>query len=255
MSCSTWSGRGVTFEATKKRSKGIHKTIKCLFAPSYDYKKLTKIPKNKGGLSFQKAKRKGKLIDSQISGFFAGTNTKPCKEVLLLLFELSLKNLEIIGTQVTVADETSRLATPIDLVVIDKETLKITVVEIKYGCNYRHCFTIDGALKYQKTNLNDCLFHQHQLQILIGKWMYQKETKQEVNALLIYINGNDSIDFFTEDKFEAELNQEGINALFSSANLTNKQLFGARKRQEKIAKNNKMNKRQKTNFHSIIQIT
>src|SRR4029079_19518032 len=109
---SDWIGRGVTFANTHKRSKGIHKTIKCLFAPSFDFKKLVNRPKNPGGLTFKQAKRRGKLIDSQLEH----NSKKKLKEVHLLLSKLKELNLTITASQFVVGDEESRLATKIDLI-------------------------------------------------------------------------------------------------------------------------------------------
>ncbi len=217
---SDWTGRGVTFTKTGQRSKGVHKTIKCLFAPCYDFKKLTNKPQNTGGLKLKLAKRRGKLIDKQLSSI------KPCKpiqEVLILKNKFIELGLEIIHSQYVVANEETRLATPIDLIVKHKETDQIYLVEIKYGCHYRSCFV--GDLKFQTKSINDCLLHQHQLQILIGRWLYNKSN---IGVLLIYLD-SDQINIYTEDQFEAKLTSEGIKALYVNSSSTNKQLYRKRK--------------------------
>ncbi len=232
MAHSEWSGRGVTFLSTGKRSKGVHKTIKCLFAPNFNYKNLKHKPLNKGGLPLRAAKRRGKLIDKQL----LHTSKRPVSEVKTLLTKFKELNLEIIHKQYTVANEQTRLATPIDLIVKHKTTNKIYLVEIKYGCHYRNCFI--GDLKYQDKKTNDCLLHQHQLQILIGRWLYGQEN---IGVLLIYLDGTDVL-VYEEDQFEAKLLPEGIAALYHSSTATNKQLYGKRKQSNKLTINKKIKK-------------
>lgn len=225
---SNWSGRGVTFTKSGLRSKGIHKTIKNIFAPFYNYKNLKNKPTNIGGLNLRQAKKKGKLIDRQLS---SSNKTSLCKETKALLAKLKELNLSIIETQYTVANEETRLATQIDMIVKHKETSVIYLIETKYSCAYRNCFIEN--LQFQTTKVNDSLLHQHQLQILIGRWLYNA---LNVGVLLIYINTDLSIDIITEDQFEAKLTIDGINALKKNAQLTNVQL--KRKAYTQIKKTN-----------------
>ncbi len=215
---SKWTNRGVTFMNSQKRSKGICKTIKSLFAPDFNYKLLKNKPLNIGGLPFRVAKRKGKLIDKQLSKETLSSKKK-CNEVKALLNKFDELGLEILNSQFVVANEETRLATQIDLILFHKETKITYLTEIKYSCHYRHCFI--GDLRFQNNHkINDSLHHQHQLQILIGRWLHGSNN----HVLLIYINTDLTIDVFTEDQFEAKLTMEGIQALKQHSSLTNKQL-------------------------------
>ncbi len=220
----TWTGRGVVFPNTKTKSKGIHKTIQNVFAPSFHFERLLDKPKNVGGLSFKAAKKKGKQIDRELNNNHS--STKKCSEVKSLLAELQKREFEIVGTQVTVSDESTRLATLIDMIVIQTKTNRKFIVEIKYSCLYRYCSTFQGSLKFQDSFLNDCLFHQHQLQALIGRWLYQQTFPKEsdLGALLIYINTDSTIEIFDEDYFAVRMTSNTIQALRDNASLTNKQL-------------------------------
>ena len=60
--------RGVRFENTGQRSKGITKVIQQVFFPAYKVRDLRGSPiKNKGGLRLRQAKLRGKLIDRQLA--------------------------------------------------------------------------------------------------------------------------------------------------------------------------------------------
>ena len=75
------------------------------------------------------------------------------------------------------------------------------------------------------------IFHQHQLQILINKWLYEKQHQDATTtALLIYITNETQIDVFFENQFNVKLTKEGINALVMYSNLTNKQLYSKKRK-------------------------
>ncbi len=215
-----WTGKGITFANTTTRSKGIHKTIKYIFAPTFDYDKIQDKPRNMGGLCFRAARQKGKQIDTELHR----NTTKKCPETNALLLLLKNENYKIEATQVVVGDEKSRLATLVDMIVT-KENKKF-IVEIKYGCLYRYCGTAHGRIKHQQSYLSDCAFHQHQLQVLIGRWLYEQTfpNEKDVGVLLIYINTDTSVEIFKEDFFAVQMTPMAIQALKENGALTNKQI-------------------------------
>lgn len=196
---------------------GITEVIKKKFAPTYKYKKLISVPKNPGGLKKRAAQRRGKRLDLEIFNISKDKlQRKPCAETKNLLNKLKEMDLEIVESQKYVA--LNHLNTYIDLIVKDKSN-KLYICEIKRGCHYRLCSTKDGKLKYQSKNLSDCPLYQHQMQTLIGRWLYQtsQKTSEPIGVLLFYIDES-NIEVFTEEQFMATLTQEGCQVLMDMSN-------------------------------------
>jgi len=189
---------------------GITKLIPKVFAPTWRFKDLKWKPKNIGGLKKRAAKKRGNRIDSELNGEVLFEKT--CPETKLIYKVLHDMKLDIVATQMYVKQ--GSLKTFLDMVVRHQETGQQYIIEIKRGCEYRRCGTQDGILRFQNKTLNDCLLHQHQMQVLIGRWLFGDENRTGV--LLIYVNET-RVEVLQEYEFEVELLQAGKNELMKSA--------------------------------------
>lgn len=180
---------------------GVTKRIRKVFAPTWQFKRLT-IPKHVGGMKKSAAKRRGKRIDREMDAITKDTPIKrTCRETKALLKFFESRNVTLCHSQYKVS--LKLLSTFLDLVVIDPDG-KLYVVEIKRGCHYRH---IDNGHLNHHTNVTNCLLHQHQLQAMIGRWLYEtQEQVKNVGCILIYVE-NDDIEVYDEDQFVVELNE------------------------------------------------
>jgi hypothetical protein len=109
-----------------------------------------------------------------------------------------------LASQLVVAWREGRIATMIDLVLYDENQEEIIIVEIKSGCEYRNLST-GSKLKYLKENVTDAPIHQHQLQVLLGKELFQRtypDCKKKVRALLVYISKEGDLDVIEEEDFQ-----------------------------------------------------
>jgi hypothetical protein len=215
-----------------KKMPGITKLIPQVFCPGFKFKHLLHKPQNPGGLKKRAAKRRGNRLDNELSNNII----KGCKETQLIRKTLDGMNLEIEETQVLAQQE--NIKTFLDLIVKHKETGKKYVVELKRGCEYRRCSTKNGKLlfqnptSYSKTSassptlpLSDALLYQHQLQVLIGRWLYKHD--HDYGVLLIYVNET-KVELFEESDMEAKLLDSGKLALLKAAN--KKQKLRAKRR-------------------------
>ncbi len=189
---------------------GITKLIPRVFAPSWNFKKLKRKPRNIGGLKKRAAKARGNRIDQELKNDVNESDS--CIETKLIRNMLDERCLDIDKCQVLVTKK--NLKTFLDMVVTHRETRQKFILEIKRGCIYRSCATVDGKLRFQTKDLNDCLLRQHELQVLIGRWMYQHE--HDHGVLLLYVNES-SVEVIEETHFEAELTPMGKQALLQYA--------------------------------------
>ena len=149
-------------EEQKKRMFGVTKVIKKTFAPQFAFKKLRKIPRNVGGLRKSAACRRGKRIEKELSDFAAngGTNMlKYCQETQLVIAKLDELHLQLLETQVYVANQSLNMCTFIDLLTFNSATQTFVIVEIKRGCHYRRCSTKNGTLRFHAPDVTDCLLN------------------------------------------------------------------------------------------------
>jgi hypothetical protein len=213
-------------KTSKKKMPGITKLIPQVFCPGFKFKHLVHKPQNPGGLKKRAAKRRGNRLDNELSDnrrlsqfeddcvISNNIIIKECKETKLIRKTLEEMNLEIEDTQVFAQEE--NVKTFLDLIVKHKETGKKYVVELKRGCEYRRCGTKNGKLLFQTTlTLSDALLYQHQLQVLIGRWLYKHE--HDYGVLLIYVNET-KVEVLEESDMEAKLLESGKLALLKAAN-------------------------------------
>jgi hypothetical protein len=188
-----WKSRSIMF-ANNDRSRGITKIIRTLFAPGFTYGKLKKKPLPKAtALSYRQARARGKLIDRQLTKWHLFKSLKGAKiETKLLVTYLSNQHLVPIATQLPVGCPVDRLGTCIDLVCTDTITKEIVLIEIKRGCHYRDCTTgqmLRTIVDLDGRPVNDCLLHQHMLQLLLGELLFVRTFPTRPHrCLLLYVD-------------------------------------------------------------------
>ncbi len=199
----------------KKKMPGITKLIPKVFCPSFKFKNLVKKPQNTGGLKKRAAKKRGNRLDNELSNNII---LKTCKETRLIRECLKEMKLEIELTQVLAQEQ--NVKTFLDLIVKHSESGKRYVVELKRGCEYRRCGTKNGTLLFQTSCLSDAPLYQHQLQVLIGRWLYKHE--HDYGVLLIYVNET-KVEVFQESDMDTKLLNSGKVALLAAATKKRKQ--------------------------------
>ena len=133
------SGRSFMDENTGIIARGITKVIKQIFVPRYSFRRLQNKPPS-SGLSRKLAKRNGVRIDRELENWaknptlFKSSDNK-VNTCLSKLGKLGSP----IASQLVVGLPHARVATAIDLMLYNDTSRVIFVVEVKTGCNYRHC--------------------------------------------------------------------------------------------------------------------
>jgi hypothetical protein len=189
--------------ANNDRSRGVTKIIRALFAPDFAYGKLKKKPPPKeNALSYRQARARGKLIDRQLTKWHLFKSLKGAKiETKLLVTYLSGQHLVPISTQLAVGCPIDRLGTCIDLVCKDTTTNEIVLIEIKRGCNYRDCTTghmMRTIIDLNGHPVNDCLLHQHMLQLLLGELLFVRTFPLETRhhrCILLYVDTDSVLEY------------------------------------------------------------
>ncbi len=193
---------------------GITKLIRKTFAPHFKFKNLQKVPRNVGGLKKKAACRRGKLLDRQLSDFaLNGAKASFCKETKLVIEKLEELNLEISKTQHYVSNSELKMCTFIDLVAFKKDSHMPVIIEVKRGCHYKHCSTLNGVLRFHDSTVNDSLLHQHQLQALLGKLLYEKQNPEvSCDCYLLYVDEN-TCEHIQQNSFNVQICAEALNAI------------------------------------------
>jgi hypothetical protein len=192
---------------------GITKVIKRAFAPHFKFKNLQHVPRNKGGLKKRAARRRGKQIDAELEQYVL-TQTTPkrtCKETHLVLAKLDEMGLKLTNAQLYVANEGLNMCAFIDLVALRTETNTPVVIEIKRGCHYKLCSTLNGSLKFHEPHVTDCLQNQHQMQALLGKMLYEKN-HGKCECCLIYVDES-NCEFIPESQFVVSVSAEALQTI------------------------------------------
>jgi hypothetical protein len=191
---------------------GITKLIRKVFAPTWRYKALKNKPRNVGGLKKRAACRRGKRIDRELAGNVRG---KALPETQRIQNWLHANDYKILNTQVLAKKH--GLLTYLDLLVSDPQGRRI-IIEVKRGCKYKACS--NGSLLYQREpGLPNCLFFQHQLQVLISRWLFD----ETAHVALIYVD-DESLEVYYEDDFCAALTPAGKAALVSAGGQRHKNI-------------------------------
>jgi hypothetical protein len=206
----------------KKWSRGVTTVIKKVFAPSYVYRRLQRSKDIvKTGLPFRKARRRGKLVDEVLGKWVRGGKTR-CRileaRALIELFE-SRRWLPL-ASQLVVGWREGRIATMIDVVLHDEVTDQILIVEIKSGCEYRHVSTGSCMKCLQSSDVPDSPLHQHQLQTLLGKELFNrtyKECTKSVRGVLIYVGKDGSLEIVEESQFRVLYTDHVAQAIIRTA--------------------------------------
>ncbi len=187
---------------------GITKLIHTVFAPQWRFKRLTHRPKNPHGLKRRAACKRGKQLDKECK---INTQIKS-KEGKLLQSAFANWGWTILHTQVLVRFE--NLHTFIDLIVRDSFNQE-WIIEIKRGYVYKKCAV--GWLKHQSKAVPDAALYQHQMQVLIGKWLWEKNHEgKTIRHALIYVNES-QVEKWNDVQFRAILSEQGKVAILKSA--------------------------------------
>jgi hypothetical protein len=212
------SGRCIRIKG--KPVRGLTKTIKKLFAPTFQFSKIKGRKSNVGGLSFRKARRRGKNVDLVLAKWIHQkkktiyTKLKEARAIIQFLLPY-----QPLASQFCVAWEEAMIACPLDLLLYNPSTKNFLVVEIKTGCCNRRCSTLHGFLHNIgiKNKVSNSLLHQHQLQTLLGAHLFTKTTGlTNVETLLLYANDKGEVEACHGSDFEVQLNETVLQHVLKS---------------------------------------
>ena len=91
-------------------------------------------------------------------------------------------NLSILYSQLYLCSTSLNLHTFVDLVLFNEDTKETIIVEVKRGCHYRTCSTPNGFMQYQPSPISDCMQHQHEIQALLAKLLYDYQYNTQSNV-------------------------------------------------------------------------
>lgn len=199
-----WKTRSVYFGA-KRWSRGVTRTIRRLFVPDYQFRKLKRV-RGSTGLPKRKAKRRGHAIDRTLEQWSNGQSIGRCriKEPRALISAFTELGWKPIGSQVVVAWPAARIATRLDLVLFDAERHKVIVVEIKSGCLYRR--ESHARMRHVRPPVSNAPINQHQLQTLLGRELfirtYPHWDTSDVDCVLVYVTPDCSVEMVHGNEFD-----------------------------------------------------
>jgi hypothetical protein len=199
-----WTNRSVYF-GNKNWSRGVTKVVKNVFAPDFRFSKLRR-GKWSPGLPKKQAIRRGHAIDRVLHQWVYGLpfNRSRLKEPKLVIQTFNALGWVPVHSQLAVAWPEARLATKIDLVLMDTSRNKLIVVEMKSGCGYRR--VSHGMLRHIVPKVSNAPIHQHQLQVLMGKELlarnYERWSRADIECVLFYITADCEVELIREDEFE-----------------------------------------------------
>jgi hypothetical protein len=184
---------GVYFPKSKLHSRGVTTVIRTHFAPTTGrYNHLITSQRRIKGM------QRGIRVDLELSRFVQTGYVPPqsLPETQHVIQYMRTHKLTPVHAQLPVAYEPLRLATCLDLVCLGEDGSH-TIVEIKCGYRYRECSS--GTLLTSVIGKNptvpvvDSPLHQHQLQTLLGQWLFDRSFPQLVrnsNPLLLYTSAS-----------------------------------------------------------------
>jgi len=236
-----WSRNHTVFE-NGTMSRGVTTTIRKLFAPCFKFNALRARPKG-GGVTRSQARKKGHLIDHEIGLYINNVHSTDmfCKETKYLIDYISTHGLTPLWSQKVVGWMEARIATCIDLICRDTSNTYV-IVELKYGCAYRECST--GKLLRHVIAHDDSLLHQHQLQLLLTRVLFEKTYGFRPLMLLLYTD-TEGVVPYTENTFGVQWTDKASEILCMSA-VKKTQRNRNKTTRLKQTKNTKQNKKSKT---------
>ena len=218
--------RGVFFDATRQRSKGVTKVIARVFFPTYKIRHLRgPTITNKGGLRLGKARIRGKLVDSQLAKvvgdkLLLAPPPSACVETKQIMAFVRDHGYYIEHAQYAVGYAPWRLATDIDLVLrtVTGEDHRI-VVEVKRGCLYRRHMVPNTTSQCLEPVVTVSPLHVHQLQAVIGKRLLElcDTTVRIGGAWLLYVDLLHGVERIEEKDFGVQWSQLSERALVATA--------------------------------------
>lgn len=241
------SSQHMVFVASSQRSKGVTKVIQNLFAPSYRYKSLkgSRIP-NKGGLKWKDAKRRGKLIDTQMGKYHIRNTIPPraCTEVKTIISWISSHEYIIVATQQPVGKSQWRIATEIDLLLWDCKKQTFVIVELKSGCGYREQHT--GIPMQHGVIGTDSKRSQHELQcILMGMLWDTYFDNLPKELMLLYVNPKGDLLCIPETDFQISVQPQVIEDILTDRASAKTKTRRRRRRRSRKKKHKPLKRRKK----------
>ena len=204
----TFINRAVRFPGIGP-SRGTTKVIKQIFCPHFHASRMRNRPKNIGGLNYKQARNRGKAVDRGLSRWVCGqTPVSSLTEVkeLIKWFQLNHPSWKPVQTQYVVACPIERLATQVDILMYCTILKRFIIVEVKTGCLARRCTTLPPNTIVGSADVSHTLLHQHQLQTLISKHLFEHTHPEHIGAkmLLIYVTEKGMIEAIDQSQFFAQ---------------------------------------------------
>jgi hypothetical protein len=196
-------------------SRGVTTIIRKYFAPTYAFKKLKRV-KYPRGLPKRSAIRRGHAIDRTLQCWTEGHYSKRFRliEPKAIIQAFEDRTWKPLSSQLAVAWPNARLATRLDLVLHDTLQNEILIVEIKSGCGYRNL--ANGKMKHILPSITNSALNQHQLQVLIGKRLFQKTYPNHTlttRCVLVYVSIDGHIDIIEESDFTVKYTESIENVI------------------------------------------
>jgi hypothetical protein len=218
--------RGVFFDATRQRSKGVTKVITQVFFPAYKVQNLRgPTITNKGGLCLRGAKIRGKLLDRQLATvvgdkLLLDPPPRACEETKKIMMFIREHGYYIEHAQYAVGYAPWRLATDIDLILrtVSGKDHRI-VVEVKRGCLYRRQIVPNATSQCLEKAVKVSPLHVHQLQAVIGKRLLElcDTTVHIAGAWLLYVDLIHGVERIEEKDFGVQWSELSERALEDTA--------------------------------------
>lgn len=185
--------RNHTLIEGRGKSKGMSKRLRKSLYPRFNFKTCFKERSTSDVTgNRRKALNVGKSMERSIENGMLPSFAKWCND----------NGMVIVGTQVVVVDVESTTATPIDVVLQNRETKNYVALEIKTGYTYRDDACTNTFVQ-PYSNIPFTVRRCHELQAYYGKYlMEQTYPGIIVTAGLLYVN-NDGIEFTDESKFHS----------------------------------------------------
>lgn len=217
----------VSWQRKLTNMRGITKLISLRFAPNFRYRDVRRRPSNRGGLAYRSARRRGQAVDRALSAWAASGGTACSTRLaevraIVAWFGTHLPDFEPVQGQFPVSWADAQLATKLDLLMIDPVREQYLVVEIKCGCMARRCQTVTPHHLTCYPGVDHTLLHQHQLQTVLGTYMFEQMLHVRARMLLLYVSRTGEVEAISGDRF-------GVPGLNESAKVLSVQ-YGTRKR-------------------------
>jgi len=200
-----WMRRYVRFN-NGRCSRGVTKIIRRIFASNYRFKQLNRT--TFGSMSRRVSKRFGTRVDTAIDHWVRGLRVKE-QHVRSMVKQLEQWSWRPVTSQLVVARPLWRLATRIDLIVLDTLHDVLLLIEVKTGCPYRH-ESNGKMMRFIRPQIYNSMLHQHQLQAVLSAALFSytyPNCTYAVEPALLYMNHDGSLDLFRESQFQVHFNE------------------------------------------------